>query len=198
LEKVAALTTIEPHGPKDKERGEQGLRTSARMGGGAGWRKRGKDAVEEWKKSCGADKNGEYHGKAIKEYEGTGAEDPSDVKARILRGMVPKRTVGYQPTCECLEVPEPVPCVVLDPFAGSGTTLKVARGLGRSSIGIDISVDYCVKYEVKKPQDNKPDCSEGPCDKCKQFRESYKKLATDRAKLNVPDLFTTDWEENGS
>ncbi len=30
------------------------------------------------------------------------------------------------------------PGVVLDPFAGSGTTLHVAHGLGRDSIGIDI------------------------------------------------------------
>ncbi len=30
------------------------------------------------------------------------------------------------------------PGIVLDPFAGSGTTLAVAQGLGRSSIGIDL------------------------------------------------------------
>ena len=32
---------------------------------------------------------------------------------------------------------------VLDPFAGSGTTLEVAKGLGRNTVGIDILLEYC-------------------------------------------------------
>lgn len=37
---------------------------------------------------------------------------------------------------------EPVPCTVLDPFLGSGTTLAVARELGRDGIGIELNPEY--------------------------------------------------------
>ena len=41
---------------------------------------------------------------------------------------------------------------VLDPFMGSGTTLRVANRLRRNSIGIDIVPEYCemVKSEIKE------------------------------------------------
>ena len=33
--------------------------------------------------------------------------------------------------------------VVLDPFSGTGTTAGVAKALGRTGIGVDMSADYC-------------------------------------------------------
>lgn len=49
--------------------------------------------------------------------------------------------MGWVPTCDC-EHDEPVPCIVLDPFGGVGTTSLVCEELGRGSIYIDISEEY--------------------------------------------------------
>ena len=52
-----------------------------------------------------------------------------------------RKTVGWQPTCECNGAT--VPGLVLDPFAGSGTTGMVAVAEGRRFVGIELSPDYC-------------------------------------------------------
>ena len=51
-------------------------------------------------------------------------------------------TLGWQPTCTCQNSGK-ARCIVLDPFAGSGTTLWVAERFGRDSIGIELSPEYC-------------------------------------------------------
>jgi len=50
---------------------------------------------------------------------------------------------------KCIRVGCPEGGVVLDPFAGTGTTLEAASKLGRSSIGIDIKREFC-EYMVKR------------------------------------------------
>lgn len=109
---------------------------------GAGWKRiveKGEPDVEH-QRACGGDVDGEYHGEAIKEYAGTGAQDPSAVKARVLAGMREKTTTGWQASCKCDAAI--APAVVFDPFIGSGTTGEVAQQLGRQWIGCDISTEY--------------------------------------------------------
>jgi DNA modification methylase len=52
----------------------------------------------------------------------------------------PMETTGWRPTCkhDC----EPVPCVVMDPFFGSGTVGLVAERYGRKTIGIELNPEY--------------------------------------------------------
>lgn len=54
--------------------------------------------------------------------------------------VVEIKTIGWEPTCSCGAGVEP--CVVLDPFAGSGTTGMVACRLGRSFVGIELNPEY--------------------------------------------------------
>jgi DNA modification methylase len=52
----------------------------------------------------------------------------------------------------CLDIGCAEGGVVLDPFAGSGTTLRVALSTGRSAIGIDLNPSFC-SYIVRRLQD---------------------------------------------
>ncbi len=51
------------------------------------------------------------------------------------------RTTGWRPTCDH-DAGDPVPCLVLDPFLGSGTTAMVAQDLGRRWLGVELNRDY--------------------------------------------------------
>ena len=49
-------------------------------------------------------------------------------------------TTGWRPSCTH-DAPS-VPCLVLDPFIGSGTVGKIAERFGRRWVGLELSGDY--------------------------------------------------------
>jgi DNA modification methylase len=108
--------------------------------------------LEAWQRSCGADASGGYSGQAVKEYAGTGAENPSEVKARILAGMRERVTVGWRQSCACV-AHEPVKnASVLDIFGGSGTVGVVADRMDRNATLIEVNPNYVAmaRYRVRK------------------------------------------------
>lgn len=105
----------------------------------------------EHRKQCGGNDQGEYFGQAHKNFKGNKVQDASDVKRRILASMMIKKTIGFKPTCPC-PVSGVVPCRVMDPFHGTGTTSRVAVNHGRDYTGCEISDDYFKDSDCKDGQ----------------------------------------------
>ena len=68
------------------------------------------------------------------------------------------RTLGWQPVCRCTRPQafthaDLLPCTVLDPFSGAGTTGLVATRFHRNFIGIELSPDYCEMARRRITQD---------------------------------------------
>lgn len=77
-------------------------------------------------------------------------------------------TIGWEPTCECVDqeatgqstgpdiAPKPVPCTVLDPFSGSGTTGIAAWQLGQHYIGCELNPEYAAMSERRIAKATRP------------------------------------------
>jgi site-specific DNA-methyltransferase (adenine-specific) len=88
--------------------------------------------VNKSRRSTRPAKKSKTYGSEPEEY---GNRDP-------LRHVTEMETAGWRKTCDCHESSFG-PCIVLDPFFGTGTTGLVANNLGRACVGIDLSRDYC-------------------------------------------------------
>ena len=78
--------------------------------------------------------------KALRQYQ---EEDVWTIPTRSKAGRV--HTAVFPPALvkRCLEIGCTKGGRVLDPFAGSGTVLKVATDLGHDAVGIDLNQQYC-------------------------------------------------------
>jgi DNA modification methylase len=94
---------------------------------GAPWRR----LVDVETRANISDNNGKHDGSTYRTVSG-GVWN--DTRTRVYR--------GWEPTCACGCFYDPVPCTVLDPFGGSGTTALVAAKHGRNAIHIDQSKEY--------------------------------------------------------
>ncbi len=64
-----------------------------------------------------------------------------DINGKGDAGYTEVKTLGWRPTCKC-DAPR-VPSLVLDLFAGAGTTLAVGKREGRRVAGWELSEQYC-------------------------------------------------------
>jgi len=77
----------------------------------------------------------------------TGAHSRKTTLASIVGNKDPERhvtsakTIGWKPGCEC-NAGAPVPCTVLDPFGGTGTTAAAALSKNRRAITIELNPEY--------------------------------------------------------
>lgn len=99
-----------------------------------------------------------HHTEAYKERLGTSWNDHNDDLNKgqrgipsAFRGGAARVTTGWEPECKC-GVDETRPCLVLDPFGGSGTTGEVALSLGRSVQLIELNPEYQKFMEERTAQ----------------------------------------------
>jgi len=91
--------------------------------------------------ATGKDHSAMGHQTAENHRKVTGNRDPQ-------RHVSVKVTTGWQQACKC-EAHEPVPCTVLDPFGGSGTTAIVAAHHGRKWIICELNPQYATLAEQR-------------------------------------------------
>jgi len=115
----------------------------------------GNTGLQELAGKWGGDKEGQYKGIGLKDYTSHGAEDASEVKARILDNLTKTKTKNIKVYVSDIPLDEhPIkPAVVLDPFSGSGTSGIVALEHGRSYIGIELNPEYAELSERRLKQE---------------------------------------------
>ncbi len=80
-----------------------------------------------------------------------GAEGRSDYSEAGGWYDAETKTTGWRQACSCKDA-EVVGATVLDPFAGTGTTLFVARKMGRQAVGYELSPAYIKLIEKRNSQ----------------------------------------------
>jgi DNA modification methylase len=73
---------------------------------------------------------------------------PPQISGNYWTGPTTKATDDWRPTCVCPPA-DPVPCTVLDPFNGAGTSGVVSGAHGRNYIGIELNPEYLAMADAR-------------------------------------------------
>ncbi len=63
----------------------------------------------------------------------------------------PEMKISWDPSCRCGHL-HTQPCLVFDPFCGSGTTIRVAAQLNRRGVGVDLAYQDIAKRRISNIQ----------------------------------------------
>jgi DNA modification methylase len=72
-----------------------------------------------------------------------------------------RETIGWEPSCAC-PAHEPVPCILFDPFVGSGTTIQESQRLGRVCVGMELSEKSLKLARDRIERPHKPQSARDP------------------------------------
>ncbi|WP_298867911.1 DNA methyltransferase [uncultured Gimesia sp.] len=104
--------------------------------------------------------------------------------------QMPEQLLGRIVRC-CSSVDD----VVLDPFAGSGSTLCVAKKLGRQWVGYDISPEYVQLAKARINSVNNGDALEGPEDPLKSTPAISKRASRAKREKNQEQAIITAFQK---
>lgn len=92
--------------------------------------------------------------RSVERTRDVGGRHDGFTRTKASGGLPPvgSTTPGFRPSCEC-DSGDAVPCIVLDPFFGAGTTGIVAHRLGRNCIGIELNPEYARMAEERIRED---------------------------------------------
>jgi DNA modification methylase len=82
----------------------------------------------------------------VRHVDASRADKTRKLSGKEYNEQASSRTVGWSPSCDC-PAADPIPDTVLEPFAGSGTTLLVACRLGRDAVGCELNPEYAAMAE---------------------------------------------------
>jgi site-specific DNA-methyltransferase (adenine-specific) len=87
------------------------------------------------------------HGVYAKYFPGDGRWDLAEGTGRVHPAQKPIALMSW-----CITKSAADDAVILDPFMGSGTTLRAAKDLGRKAIGIELEERYCERAVMRLQQ----------------------------------------------